>query len=107
MIPCCIYSRQRTGVLTGRAHRRGVRLLARQRRARACGGSEFLGEGFEVRATDGGAEKHVQAGGIRDALDFFPQAIGHPVKADFQGLDNILLAGESLAFFDGKPRSVM
>ena len=58
--------------------------------------SEFLGEGFQIRATDCRAEKDMQAGRIDDMLDFLAESIGNAIKADFKGLDNVLLTGKDL-----------
>ena len=51
------------------------------------GRSEFLGEGFHVRTTDGRAEKDMQARRIDDVTDFLAKPIGNPIETDFQSLD--------------------
>ena len=62
--------------------------------------SEFLGEGLDVGAADRGAVEGVQVRGVGDMPDFFPESIGDPVETDFQGLDDRLLLGDGLTFFD-------
>jgi DNA polymerase III delta prime subunit len=60
--------------------------------------SEILDEGFQIHTPDRRTEKDMQARGIRDAADFLAESIGHPIKADFQSLDNVLLTGKDLPF---------
>jgi len=55
--------------------------------------SEILDEGFQICAPDGRAEKDMQARGVNDVTDFLAEAIGNPIKADFQSLDDGLLLG--------------
>ena len=59
-------------------------------------GSEFLGEGFQIRAADRRTVKVMQARRIGDVTNFLAESIGNPIKADFQSLDNVLLPGKNL-----------
>jgi len=58
--------------------------------------SEILDEGFQICATDCRAVKDMQACRINDVTDFLAESIRNPIKADFQSLDDRLLAGKDL-----------